>query len=234
MEAREALGEGPHLAAIGVLDLHDPLGQADGGLDRVGEALAQVGPHDEPIDHDRDVVLVLLVELDVLLEPAQLAVHLHAREALGAELLEELPVLTLAPAHDRRQHHEAGVLRQHHHLVDDLLGRLGGDRPAAVVTVRMPDPGPEQAQVVVDLGDRAHRRARVPRRCLLVDRNRRAEPLDRVDIGLVHLPEELARVRAQRLHIAALPLGVDRVEGKARLAGAREPGDHYEGVPRQL
>ena len=42
----------------------------------------------------------------VLLEPAQLAVHLHAREALGAQLLEQLAVLALAPAHHRRQHHE--------------------------------------------------------------------------------------------------------------------------------
>ena len=48
----------------------------------------------------------------VLLEPAQLAVDLHAREALGAQLLEELAVLALAAAHDRRQHHEPRALRR--------------------------------------------------------------------------------------------------------------------------
>ena len=52
--------------------------------------------------------------------------------------------------------------------------------------------------------------------------------------GLSIWPEELPRVGAQRLDVAALALGVDRVEGKARLAGAREPGDDDEGVARQL
>ena len=42
----------------------------------------------------------------------QLAVDLHAREALGAQLLEQLAVLALAPAHDRRQDHEARALRR--------------------------------------------------------------------------------------------------------------------------
>ncbi len=246
MEAHEAVRVGGDLPALGgtpfggpaltayVLDVDDALRPCHGRLHRVGQPLAQVGPHHEPVDHDRDVVLVLLVEDDVLLEPAQLAVDLDAGEALGAQLLEELPVLALAAADHRRQHHELGALGQHHHLVDDLLGGLRGDRAAAVVAVGVPDPGPEQAQVVVDLGDRADRGAGVPRRGLLVDRDRRRQALDRVHVGLVHLAQELAGVGGQGLHVAALAFGVDRVEGKTRLAGAREPGDHYQGVARQL
>ena len=153
-------------------------------------------------------------------------------EALAAQLLELLPVLALAAAHDRGHHHEPGALGQLHHLVDDLLGRLAADRPAADVAVRMADPRPQQAQVVVDLGHRADRRARVARGRLLVDRDRRREPLDRVDVGLVHLPQELARVGRQRLDVAALSLGVDRVEGQRRLARSRQPGDHGQRVPR--
>ena len=174
-------------AGLRVLDVDDALGQRHRGLDRVGQPLAQVRPHHQAVDHDRDVVLELLVEVDVLLEPAQLAVDLHAREALGAQLLEQLAVLALAPPHHRRQHHEPGALLERHHLVDDLLGRLGRDRAAAVVAVRMPDPRPQQAQVVVDLGDRADRGARVARGGLLVDRDGRREALDRVHVGLVHL-----------------------------------------------
>ena len=94
------------------LDLDDPVGQRDRRLDRVGQALAQVVAHHEPVDDDRDVVLELLVELDLVLEHPQLAVDLHAREALGAQLLEQLAVLALAPAHDRRQDHEARALRR--------------------------------------------------------------------------------------------------------------------------
>ena len=92
---------------------------------------------------------------------------------------------------------------------------------------------PQQAQVVVDLGDRADRRARVARRRLLVDRDRRRQALDRVDVRLVHLAEELARVGAQRLDVAALALGVDRVERERRLARPGQARDDHERVARQ-
>ena len=177
--------------------------------------------------------LYFLSSVDVLLEPAQLAVDLDPREALGAQLLEQLAVLALAAPDHGRQHHELLALVERHHLVDDLLGRLGRDRPAAVVAVRVADPGPQQPQVVVDLGDGADRGARVARGGLLVDRDGRRQALDRVHVGLVHLAQELARVGRQRLDVAALALGVDRVEGKAGLAGARQPGDHDQGVARQ-
>ena len=214
------------------LDLDQPVGERHRGLDRVRQPLAQVGLHHQPVDDDRDVVLVLLVEHDLLVEPAQLAVDLDPAEALGAQLLELLAVLALAPAHDRGHHHEAGPVGQLHHLVDDLLGRLAGDRAAADVAVGMADPRPQQPQVVVDLGDRADRRARVARGRLLVDRDRRRQPLDRVDVGLVHLAQELPGVRRQRLDVATLALGVDRVERQRRLPGPRQPGDHGQRVPR--
>jgi hypothetical protein len=117
-------------------------------------------------------VLALLVELDRLLEAPQLPVDLDAREALGAQRLEHVPELALAASHDGREHHELASLREHHHLVDDLLGGLGLDGATAVVAMGMAHPGPEESQVVVDLRDRADRRARVAGGGLLVDRDR--------------------------------------------------------------
>ena len=151
----------------------------------------------------------------------------------ASQLFEELAVFTFSAAHHRRQHHELGALRQLHHLVDHLLGRLRGDRTAAVVAMRMAHPGPEQAQVVVDLGDRADRGARVARGGLLVDRDRRRQALDRVHVRLVHLAQELTRVSAQRLHVAPLALGIDGVEGEARLTGAGQARDHDQRISRQ-
>ena len=226
--AGELLGVRLDLVAVDELDLDQTVGQRHRRLDRVGQPLAKVMLHHQPVDDHGDVVLVLLVERDLLVEPAQLAVDLGAAESLGPQLLELLAVLALAAAHDRRQHHEPRALRQLHHLVDDLLGRLAADRAAADVAVRLADPRPQQPQVVVDLGDRADRRARVPRGRLLVDRDRRRQPLDRVDVRLVHLPEELPRVRRQRLDVAALALGVDRVEGERRLPRPRQAGDHRQ------
>ena len=55
-----------------------------------------------------------------------------------------------------------------------------------------------------------------------------------VDVRLLHHVEELARVSRERLDIAALALGIDGVEGEARFAGARKPGDHHELFPGQV
>ena len=122
--------------------------------------------------------------------------------------------------------------RQREDRVDDLLHRLLLDRPAAVGAVRPAGAGEEQAQVVVDLGDGADGRARVAAGALLVDRDRRREALDVVDVRLLHLAEELARVGGERLDITTLTLGVDRVEGERGLAGAGQAGDHDELVAR--
>ena len=216
------------------LDLDQAAGERGGGLDRLREPAAQVRLHHQPVDDDRDVVLVLLVEDYLLVEAAQLAVDQGPRVALEPHLLEQLPVLALAAADDRRHDHEFAPLLEGHQPVDDLLQGLAGDLGAAVGAVRGADPRPEQAQVVVDLGHRADRRARVARGRLLVDRDRRREAVDRVDVRLLHQAEELARVGGERLDVAALPLGVDRVEGEARLARAGEPGDHDQRVAGQL
>ncbi len=223
-----------HDRRIEELYFNQPFGQTACGLDRLGQALAHPLLHHQAVDDDGDVVLVLLVEDDpaLLVEPAELAIDDRAGVALPAHLLEQLPVLALASAHERRQDHEPRALLQHHDAVGDLLERLPLDRLAAVVTVGVADPSPEQAEVIVDLRHGPHRRARVARCGLLVDRDRRREALDRVDVGLLHLAEELARVGGERLDVAALTLGVDRVEGEAGLARSREPGDDDQRVAR--
>ena len=130
-------------------------------------------------------------------------------------------VLALPVADDRCVDGELRPLLEPEHLVDDRLDRLAGDRPPADRAMRPADTCVEQAQVVVDLRHRADRRARVPRGRLLVDRDRRREAVDRVDVRLLHHLQELPRVGGQRLDVAALALRVDRVEGEAGLARAR-------------
>ena len=69
---------------------------------------------------------------------------------------------------------------------------------------------------------------------LLLDRDRRRQAADEVDVGLLHLPEELPRVGRQRLDVAALALGVERVERERRLAGAGHAGEDDELVARDV
>ncbi len=44
---------------------------------------------------------------------------------------------------------------------------------------------------------------------------------DVIDVGLLHLAQELARVARQRLDVAALALGVEGVEGEDDLPSPR-------------
>ena len=231
--ARELLGVGVH-GPVDLAHLDEAVADAQRRLDRVVQPLAQVVLDDEAVDDRRDVVLELLVERRHLVEQVGLAVDAHAREALAAQALEHVAVLALAAAHERRVDREARALGQRQHLVDDLLRRLAGDRPAADRAVRPPDAREQQPQVVVHLGHGADRRARVARGRLLVDRDRRRQPLDRVDVGLVHLPQELARVGRERLDVAALSLGVEGVERERRLARSGQARDAHEARPRGM
>ena len=214
VDAGELLAEGELAGVAGELDVDEAVGEGGGGLDGVGEPPPQPLLHHEPVDDDGDVVLELLVEVDVLLELAHLAVDLDASEAVGAQLLEQLAVLTLAPAHHGSDDAEARARLELADVVDDLLHALPRDGPPAVGAVRVADAGVEQAEVVVDLGDGADGGPRVAGGRLLVDGDGRREALDAVDVRLVHLAQELARVGGQTLHVAALALGVDRVEGE--------------------
>ena len=209
----EALGK-DHPLALGNLDLDDSVGETERGLQRVRQARAQPVLDDEPVDHDVDRVLALLVEVDLLAQLAHDPVDAYAREALALQVEEELLVLALAAAHDGRQHEQPRAHRLQQHAIHHLLHGLGGDHLAALRAVRHADAREEHAQVVVDLGDGADGGARVLARRLLLDRDGGGEAFDRVDLGLLHLLEELARVRGERFHVAALALGVDRVEGQ--------------------
>ena len=94
--------------------------------------------------------------------------------------------------------------------------------------------GEQQAQVIVNLGHRAHCGARVVAGGLLLDGNRRRQSLYDVDIGLVHQLQKLARVGGQAFHIPALTFGIQRVKSQAGLAGTAQTGDHHQLVARNI
>ena len=100
------------------------------------------------------------------------------------------------------------------------LPALAAERPA--------DAREQQPHVVVDLGRRADGRPRIADAVLLPDGDRRGRSLDAIDVGLLHPLEELAGVGRERLDVAPLPLGVDRVEGERRLARPADAREDHE------
>src|SRR5690606_38779044 len=215
-------------------DLDDARRQPQGGLHGVGEARAVGLADHEPVHDHRDLVVLVPVQLRRLLEVVHLAVDPHAHEPLAADVLEQVAELALAAPDERRGDLDALALRPRHDPIHDLRCRLRTHGPAARRAVRCAAPRPQQAEIVVDLGDGPDGGARVAAGGLLLDGDRGRQALDHVHIRLLHHAEELARVGRQRLDVAALALGVDGVEGERRLAGTRQPRDHDEAVTRDL
>src|SRR5439155_12659818 len=98
-------------------------------------------------------------------------------------------------------------------------------RPAAGRAVNPTDLGVEQAQVVVHLGRGADRGTSRADGVLLLEGDGGTDLLDPVDVGAIHAIEEHAGVRRERLDVAPLALGEERVEGQGRLAGAGDAGE---------
>ena len=199
---RALLGEAAAtLGIIGVqvdaVDDDESIRQAQGCLDGIREALSHAFANNETVDDDLDRVLKLLLQLGRVLETNHLIVDDRARVTLGAQFVDEVLVLALTATHDRGQHLESRALVHRAHAVDDLLGCLGLNAGATLGAVRHAGAGVEQTQVVMDLRDRADGRARVTRGRLLVDGDGGRQAFDEVHVGLVHLSEELARIRGQ-------------------------------------
>ena len=178
--ARQVLAERHRLRlAVGVddLELGHTVGELQRGLERIGEPALDAFAEHEPVDDDFDLVLLVprqpLVALEELVDDDRLTVDASPHVPLPGQVGEQCVVLALAPADDRREHLEAGALGHLDDAVDDLLRCLALEAGAVVGAVLDADPGVQQPEVVVDLGDRADRRPRVAARRLLVDRDRR-------------------------------------------------------------
>jgi hypothetical protein len=72
--------------------------------------------------------------------------------------------------------------------------------------------GVEQSEIVVNLRDRPDGGPGVVPCGLLFDRNGGRQTLDRIDVRLLHEPEELPGICGERLDVPALAFGVNRVE----------------------
>jgi hypothetical protein len=219
-----------------------PVSNAQRGLEAFSQALLEAavgidaGGSDnlDAIEHHIDVVLLVLLERRQVGRFIGRAVDAKTHIALRLHVGEQLGELALAFAHHRRQHHQPRAFGQRQRGIDHLAHTLSLQCELMVGTEGRAGAGIEQAQVVVDLGDGADGGPRVVRGCLLLDADRRTQPFDDVDIGLVHQLQELPRVGAQALDIAPLPFGIQRVECEARFARAAQPGDDHQLMARDV
>ena len=234
IDAGIPLGIYGRLLFVDIKQLDDTIADGQRLFDGLGHTRLQRGVHRQAVDDDLDVMFVFLVERREFVQRIDDAVDAGTGETLTAILLGNMGELALFVFHDRREDQQFRAASDLHDFVDDGLGRPAVDGLAADRTVRYADTGEQQTQIIIDLGDRGDRRARVARRRLLVDGNRRAEAVDLIDVRLFHQSQELSGIAGKALDVASLPLGIDGIEGQTGLTRPAQSGNHHELVARYL
>ena len=191
---------------------HHPMGQSQRSLDGIRKTLANAVTNHQTVDDNRDRMLLLLSQRDVVGQLPHLAVYDGPRVPIATQQFKQIGEFPFSPSHNWRQNLEAGSLGVCEQCIHHLLGGLGLHWFAAHRAVRYAGSGEQQTQVIVDLGNRSHRGTWVAVGRFLVDGDRRAQTLDEIDIRFVHLPEELAGIGGKRFDIPALALREQRVE----------------------
>ena len=105
-----------------------------------------------------------------------------------------------------------------HLIAPNLLTRLR--------RVGTTDTGKEKFQIVVYLGCCTHRRAGITRDNLLLNGDSGSNALNKVNIGLLHTPQELTRIGREALNIATLTLCKYCIKGECRLTRTRQTRNH--------
>ena len=205
----------------------EPIATFERRAQGIGETLLDALPGHQAIHHHLNAVQVVLVELDVVGKLAHLAIDANPGESLSGEAADQFAVGAFLAAHHGGKQLIAGALRQRADLIHHLVDGLGADRPIALRAVGIAGATEQQTQIILDLRHRAHRGAWVVAGGFLVDGDGRRQAFDGIDIRFVDLPQKLPRVGGEALHVTALALSEDRVEGQGALAAAADPREHH-------
>ncbi len=186
----------------------------DAGLD----GFLVLATDDEAVDDGVHVVDVGCLEGGFFRKVDALSVNDQAAAALLADLGEDEVEVLAVDLEDWRPQLDLGALGQRQNRLENLARGTARRGLTTSWAMGLPDGSEQQVEVTRDVGHRPDRRARVVGEGFLLDRNDRRQPEDEVDIGLGDMRDEALRKRGERLHVAALALGVDGVERQARLA----------------
>ncbi len=132
------------------------VGQLQGSFKAFRQALFQTRLDLEAVYHRVDAVFLVLFQIGRVIDLADQAVHPGADKAAAAQFIEHMQVFALALADNGGQHHHPAAFRQGHDLVHHLADGLGFQFDVMIRAVGIADPGEQQAQVVVNLGNGAH------------------------------------------------------------------------------
>ena len=152
-------------------DGRNPIGQLQCRFERFRQPQLEVIADFKTVHHHIDTVFFLLVEGGDVIQVHHNAIDPHAYKTGSPHLLKYVKMLAFSIAHHRGEQHELAALGQRQHRIHHLRHGLRLQRHAVGWAARIPDPGEQQAQIVVDLGNGAHRGSGVMGGRFLLDRD---------------------------------------------------------------
>ena len=135
--------------------------QLQRGLKGLGQTRAEIVADLKAVDHDFDGMFLLQLQLRRIGEIADFAVDPRADIALPGEVFQRFVMFAFALFNDRRQQHQALTFRLGENIIHHLAHGLRRQRHIVIRAARLADARVQQAQIVVNFGNGAYRRAGV-------------------------------------------------------------------------
>ncbi len=175
-------------------DNRKPIAHLVGKLDRLRQARVDPISNRQPVDHH--IHSNTLGQLGQVFEIDCRIVYAQADKAFRSQVVQHTLRNTLTGSDDRSQDRKPGPLWEPQRLLHDLGGRVRPQSLAALRAVHLAEGCKQNPQVVCDLRQGADGGAGVPRRRPLPYRDRRAEPLDHIDVRTWKLGQDSPRMSA--------------------------------------
>ena len=206
----------------------------EGDVHGIGQTLAVLFGNLQPVHNKFHAVIHIAVQLHAKGDFLQHAVNTHIDIPLLAQVLKQVLVVALAVLDQRRQDVDAVPLialhNQRQYFVDGVFHHL----LTRQVGISVGGTGIQQPQVVIHLGRRAYRTARVAVHGLLPYRDDGTQTGYLIHVGALKHPHHVTGIGRERFQVTALPLGKHRVKGQRGLAASTQTSHHGQLVMRNL
>ena len=186
----------------------------EGGTDTGFQAFFRFFGRRDPVYDQFDVVYLVAIQVHAERQVGQFAVHTHFEKTLLAHGFKQLAVVAFAAVHQGRENQDVVSRILFSQQLQNLVFGIFDHLLAGHVRISFAYACVQQAEEIVDFGNRADGGARVLVRRFLLYRDNGAEAVYFVHVRPLQVAYELAGVGRKRFHIASLPLGINRVEGQ--------------------
>src|ERR1051325_715522 len=139
------------------------MADAQGPFNRLCNARPVIRADRQPVNDNFDVVAPVLFESKIIAKLHDLPIDASADIPRADQIIEKIAEFTLLTAGNRCKDQSASLRRKsRNNSGNDLLAGLRRDRSAALRAMLRTNAGVQDAQKIMNRGDRADRRTRIP------------------------------------------------------------------------